>query len=178
MVLADTLAIFLVVVGVMVSLPGLWLLCRGLWPHAVATSTASLSGGLVKAFLTGIPLAIVATILAAVLSKVPSLGGALVVLVISVFVIYASVGIAGLATSVGQKLPSPGDNDCPWRVTMRGSTILVLSFLLPFIGWFVILPAVLLIGSGSTTLNFFRAKDKNKPLVSPGDQPPQALTQA
>ncbi|MBK7837103.1 MAG: hypothetical protein IPJ49_05330 [Candidatus Obscuribacter sp.] len=109
MVLADTLAIFLVVVGVMVSLPGLWLLCRGLWPHAVATSTASLSGGLVKAFLTGIPLAIVATILAAVLSKVPSLGGALVVLVISVFVIYASVGIAGW-TSVGQ--------NCPPRVTM------------------------------------------------------------
>jgi hypothetical protein len=86
------------------------------------------------------------------LSKLPQpVGGILAVGDICLFVTYASAGVAGLATVVGERLPSPADAQCPWKATIRGGVILELSYLLPILGWFVLLPASIIIGAGSIT---------------------------
>ena len=38
MLMADTMSIFFVILGMMLAFSGLWLLCRGLWPEAVAAA--------------------------------------------------------------------------------------------------------------------------------------------
>ena len=40
MLMADTMSIFFVILGMMLAFPGLWLLCRGLWPGAVAAAAS------------------------------------------------------------------------------------------------------------------------------------------
>ncbi|MBP9094791.1 hypothetical protein KBI23_27475, partial [bacterium] len=60
MLMADTLAIFLVVLGFLLALPGLWLLCSGLWPTAVSRTTLDCNSGLLFPFLVGIPISLVA----------------------------------------------------------------------------------------------------------------------
>jgi hypothetical protein len=35
MLMADTMSIFFVIMGMLLAFSGLWLLCRGLWPGAV-----------------------------------------------------------------------------------------------------------------------------------------------
>jgi hypothetical protein len=65
----------------------------------------------------------------------------------------ASVGVAGLATSIGERLASPADTGQAWRATLRGSVVLVLTYLLPVLGWFVIIPASFIVGSGSAVLS-------------------------
>lgn len=160
MVLADTMAIFFVVLGLIIALPALWLLCRGLWPDSVQHTTDLCHRGLFKSFLCGIPLTLTAFIGFGILSKLGSPGGVAAAGLLSVYVIYSSVGIAGLVTAVGQKLPAPEDDSCPWKATRRGSIVLVLSYLLPFIGWFVILPSSLLIGCGAATRNLFAMRHK------------------
>src|SRR6266542_674561 len=52
MLMADTMAIFFVILGLLLALPGLWVLCRGLWPRAVAKA-AELCGGGVRQFRPG-----------------------------------------------------------------------------------------------------------------------------
>jgi hypothetical protein len=149
MLMADTLAIFLVVLGFMLALPGLWLLCRGLWPKTVENTTQDCQRGLLFPFLVGIPITVVTVVATIIASK--SLGGASGIVslaIVCLFVLFASTGIAGLTTSVGMKLPSPADLDRPWKATIRGSIVLELAFLLPILGWFIILPSALIIGSG------------------------------
>ncbi len=174
MIMADTLAIFLTVVGFLIALPGLWLLCRGLWPEAVSNTTADCARGLLKPFLVGIPIAAIAFFAAAFTGKV--LGGLITLLIICLFVFYASVGIAGLTTAIGQRLPSPADSDRPWQATIRGSVVLELAFLLPILGWFLILPAALIIGSGSAlraSISGFRNRKRRARLL---DNPDLGIT--
>jgi hypothetical protein len=61
----------------------------------------------------------------------------------------ANIGVAGLATTIGRRLPSPTDQLSPWRATLRGGIALELTYLLPFLGWFIVLPAATIIGTGA-----------------------------
>jgi len=157
MLMADTLAILFTVLGFLIALPGLWLLCRGLWPGTVELARADCTRTLWKPFLTGIPVTAAAIFLGAILSRLPQpVGGVIAVLDICIFVTYASAGVAGLATVIGERLPSPADAQCPWKATIRGGIILELAYLLPILGWFVLLPSSIIIGAGSVTRSFFK----------------------
>jgi len=165
MIMADIMAYFFVVLGLLLTIPGLWLLCRGLWPQTFAYTTEYSRKTLLKPFFIGLPLAVVVVVLTGILSKLPQpAGGISTILFLSLFFIYAHTGVAALATTLGERLPSPKDKDYPWNATVRGGVVLELSFLLPFIGWFVILPVSLIIGAGLTTraliANFRRRKLK------------------
>jgi hypothetical protein len=153
MLMADTMSIFFVILGMMLALPGLWLLCRGLWPEAVAAAAERCRKGLWSSFLAGLPITIlmaaVTAILFNVLGPVGKIAG---VGVVCLYMLQAHAGVSGLATSIGRRLAAPLDEQRPWRSTLRGGVVLELTYLLPFLGWFVILPASIIIGSGAANL--------------------------
>ena len=153
MLMADTMAVFFVVVGLMVSLVGLWLLARGLWSSRVALAAERFERGLVVPFVAGLPIALAAFVAGAVAAKLPGGGGgALAVAIGCAFFAFSSVGASGLATCVGRRLASRVDEGSPWRATLRGSVVLVLACLVPLLGWFVILPAATVAGAGAAAL--------------------------
>src|SRR5215831_15726638 len=153
MLLADTMAIFLVVLGFMLALPGLWLLCRGLWPKRVNYAALTCGRSLYRPFLAGVPVTLVAVVLASLSKSMPGpLGTIWAGAIICLYLMQASVGVAGLATCIGERLASPSDTGRAWRATLRGSIVLVLTYLLPILGWFVIIPASFIVGSGSSAL--------------------------
>ena len=153
MLMADTMSIFFVILGMMLAFPGLWLLCRGLWPEAVAVAADRCRKSLWSSFLVGLPITImmivVTRILFSVLGPVGKITG---VGVVCLYMLQAHTGVSGLATSIGRRLLSPLDEQRPWRSTLRGGVVLELTFLLPFLGWFVILPVSIIIGSGAANL--------------------------
>ena len=153
MLMADTMAIFLVTLGVMLAFPGLWLLCRGLWPDIVAGAAGRCRKGLWSSFLVGLPVTLMmagaVAILFNVLGPLGKIAGAGL---LCLYMVFAHAGVAGLATAVGQRLSSPADEARPWRATLRGGVVLELAYLLPILGWFVILPASIIIGCGGATL--------------------------
>ncbi len=163
MLMADTMAIFFSVLGFLIAFPALWLLCRGLWPDVVDSSKGDCAVTLFKPFLVGLPLTLAAFFAVAFLGKLPQPAGGISSLgLICLFITYASSGVAGLATVVGERLPSPADAQCPWKATIRGGIVLELSYLLPFLGWFVLLPVSIIIGAGATTRALIRSR-KQKP---------------
>jgi hypothetical protein len=166
MLMADTMAVFFVTVGLMVSFVGLWLLARGLWPDRSAAAAARLERGLAVPFLVGLPVAAVFLLAAAVVANAGGkLGGVVAVGIVCLFFTYSSVGASGLATLIGRRLSSHVDAASPWRATLRGGVVLVLAYLAPVLGWFAIMPITTVIGCGATTLALMRRADAREPVA-------------
>jgi hypothetical protein len=153
MLLADTMSIFFVILGLMLAFPSLWLLCRGLWPNVASGATAVCSRGSIKGFLVGVPITAGVALLVALSNVLGPLGKLVAAAIICFYLLIANIGVAGFATAIGERLKSPVDLERPWRATLRGGMILELTYLLPILGWFVILPASIIIGSGAAALS-------------------------
>ncbi|MBX9568562.1 MAG: hypothetical protein K2X77_06675 [Candidatus Obscuribacterales bacterium] len=163
MLFADTMAIFFVILGLLLAFPSLWLFCRALWPEQVARTTETVG---LKSFFVGVPVTAVAVVVVIVVGKLPASAGQIGgVIAFSALLLFAQIGVAGIATHIGNRLPSPVDKDKPWRVTLRGGIILALTYLLPLLGWFLIIPVSVITGAGSATRALFpRKKAKTKEL--------------
>jgi hypothetical protein len=120
----------------------------------VAEATTRCSEGLLKPFLAGLPLTMLMVLAAIVLSNLLGpLGKIAAVSIVCLYMVFAHIGVAGLATCIGQRLASPTDAEQTWRATLRGGIILELPYLLPILGWFGLLPISIIIGCGATTLS-------------------------
>jgi hypothetical protein len=166
MLVADVIMWFLIIVGICLAFPALWLLSRGLYPRQVENIADYLEKSLVKPFFIGLPIALAAFFTVAALGgkKSPFMDIAMF-LILGAFLFYANVGVAGFATMIGRRLPSPVDAERPWKCTVRGGTALVLSFVFPFLGWFCILPFSLIIGAGALTNRLIASRKKHGAFV-------------
>jgi hypothetical protein len=152
MLVADVIMWFLLIVGVLLAFPALWLLSRSLYPKQNENIANYLEKGRVKPFFMGVPIAAACFLGVAFFGnqKNPFCDMASI-LTLVFFLFYSNIGTAGLATMVGRKLPSPADLERPWKCTLRGGIVLELAFLFPVLGWFFLLPASLVIGAGALT---------------------------
>ena len=153
MLMADTMAVFFVILGMLLAFPGLWLLCRGLWPNTVELARARCRQGLWSSFLAGVVITFLMVVSTIVLvNRLGSVGKIAGVVLVCVYLLHAHTGVAGFATAIGERLASPVDEARPWRATLRGGLVLELAYLLPVLGWLGILPLSIIIGSGASTL--------------------------
>ncbi len=67
--------------------------------------------------------------------------------------ILLSVGLTGVVNELGAKLFSEYDNR---KQTVLGGVVLTFACALPFVGWFLLLPYVGLVGIGAMILGFFQ----------------------
>ena len=119
MLLADIFSIALSIVGFLLSLQGLWMISRALWPTRVRNASLRIHRNSVASFFLGLLIILVVIIVAIVTAKRGGAPGQFFAFALgSAFVVYANVGVAGLATHIGQRLPSPVDSDRPWRATV------------------------------------------------------------
>lgn len=149
MLMADTMSIFFVVLGMLLAFSGLWLMCRGLWPDAVEAAAERCAKRIWPYFLAGLPLTFVTIVLTKFLFVLGPAGKIAAVAVVCLYMLQAHTGVSGLATAIGRRLPSSLDQHSPWRATLRGGIALELTYLLPILGWFIVLPASIIIGTGA-----------------------------
>ena len=148
--MADVLTVFLVILGLLLMFVVYWLAAVALFPAAIDRAEEAYARP-VRTTLLGalvfVPLLFLGIIIS---SKVPNpavklLGAAigLIPLLLGLF------GSAGLAQRIGRGLPSPTDETQPWRRVLRGGPVLALTFLLPFLGLFFLIPWALISGTGA-----------------------------
>ena len=152
MIMADVLTWFLLIVGIILVLNSYWLVAVSLWPRWVeACADRYRQPGRVT--LTGVIVAIPGVILVMLFRNIHhAAGNALSIIVIGVLLIVGMAGSAGMAQRIGQGLVSPKDESQPWRRVLRGGIVFAFTMLLPFVGWFVVLPWALVSGLGAVTL--------------------------
>ena len=153
MIMADVLTYFLLISGALLVFIAHWLGAYALFPGLVEGCRGSYGRRPVAATLLGLAVLVPALAAGLALTHVghPLLNLA-VLLALTAPLLLALLGSAGLALRVGAGLAAPGDAGQPWRRVLRGGAVLALIFLLPLIGWFVLLPWTLVSGLGAALL--------------------------
>jgi len=146
-----------VAVGLFLAIGSYWLLARSLWPGLAHEAELRFSATPLTSVLTGFPVGIVVLIvngalLAAPLQPVKAVGFVTTGLGLG----FALAGATGMVGRIGRGLASPTDAGREWIRTLKAGAVLLLSCLLPVLGWFVILPIMLVGGLGTATLAIVR----------------------
>jgi hypothetical protein len=154
MIMADILLWTLIILGTYVVLVAYWIGAYALFPGRVERCHSVYGSRPVAATLVGLLILLPSLFLGIGLVKAlphPALQtpviGALLVLTL-----LCLVGSAGFALRIGSGMSSPLDATQPWRRSLRGGLVLGLVFVLPFLGWFVLLPWTLASGLGAFVL--------------------------
>jgi len=154
MIMADILLWTLIILGAYAVFVAYWLGAYALFPARVERCRAVYGARPVAATLVGLLILIPALIAGTVLSKAlpHPLVQTPVTAALLVMALVCMVGSAGLVLRIGAGLPSPVDEAQPWRRSLRGGLVLGLAFVMPFLGWFVLLPWTLASGLGAFVL--------------------------
>ncbi|MGE0103926.1 MAG: hypothetical protein AB7H86_21890 [Blastocatellales bacterium] len=149
MLMADTMTVFFVILGLLLAFPALWLLARGLWPGTIGAARDLFERGLIGSFLAGAPAVLLIVFVTALVGRLGTPGKIGAGALICFAIVYAGCGVSGLATMIGERLRGTDEREGGWRSTLLGGIILTLSWLLPVLGWFVILPISMTVGLGA-----------------------------
>ena len=151
---ADVYKILYLLLGFYAVFVSYWLLAAGLLPAFVQRASGNYGAHPVKTLLVGLltfgPIQLLGWGLAQAPNPAVKIVGTTILLL---SLLLAVMGSAGLALRIGEGLKAEIDARSPWRRTLRGALVLGLSFNLPLLGWFVVLPATLVSGFGAFVLN-------------------------
>ncbi|MEO6445366.1 MAG: hypothetical protein ABIZ91_05190 [Gemmatimonadaceae bacterium] len=158
--MADVFKIVFLVLGTMLVLVSYWLATTALFPSWVDRTRAVYADKPVRATLIGVVIGVPAGVAGVALTaNAPSVALKVVgALFVSLPVLLALAGSSGFALRIGVGLAMPHDAQTPWRRVLRGGAVLALCFLLPLVGWFVVLPWTLVSGVGAALLSMRRER--------------------
>lgn len=153
MTMATVLAWVVGFLGTMLMFVAYWLAASALCPNVVARAAEQYRRPFRLTFL-GLLMVLPLVLIAIGLLKLNNP----VVVMLGIGVIAGSaligfIGSAGLCLRIGQGLASPSDEHQPWRRVLRGGVVLVLTFLLPFFGWFALTLWTLVSGFAAAVLS-------------------------
>lgn len=143
-------------IGFFIAFPALWLLWKALMPSWTDAAEASVTKHPILSFCAGLPIALVWVGAGVAIAGAGGVGGFIAATGLAAFFLYANAGVAGVATWLGKRLPSPADADRPWKATLRGGLALEFTFMLPLVGWLFILPVSLITGCGAATIGLIK----------------------
>lgn len=146
--LSSTLFFVAVVGALFASILGMLLVVLGLWPGFSARAEEAISSKPVRSMAFGLPALAAILAVSALLLGVPSPPARLLgVLVLGTGAALTLCGLTGVVLRVGRGL---GGDARPGDVAVRrGATALLLAWLFPLLGWFVVLPLSLAAGLGA-----------------------------
>jgi hypothetical protein len=158
--LADVFTIVFIILGFIIVYISYWLLSVGLFPRFVERCATQIGAAPVKTTVLGAVLLVpLVAIGLGISSKAPNGAVKLFGLSIALLGILGGLfGSAGLALRIGQGLKSARDDHEPWRRVLRGGIVLALTFVMPFLGTFVIMPFTFICGFGAFAICVFRRK--------------------
>ncbi|MGC6426432.1 MAG: hypothetical protein ACON5H_05475 [Akkermansiaceae bacterium] len=153
--MADVLMGTLIILGFYVSMLSYWLIAYALAPKLVSGSRTSFENtpwkNILVGLLVGTPIAIAGFLLFAIPNPAFKILGFAVILLPLLMGLFGS---AGLCEKIGQGLSMSHDEGQDWLRVRRGGIVLGLTFIFPLLGWFLVMPVVLISGIGALFLSW------------------------
>lgn len=149
--MADVYAVFGTLLALGIAFPGL---LTGSWlvfPDTVDRAGARITTTPLRSFFLGVGGVILTAIVVTLLNAMPfGLTKFLGVLLTFAAFGVATVGAAALAVHLGDRLRDHGAPTLTRAgAVVRGAVVLELAAVFPLVGWFLVIPAVLLMGFGA-----------------------------
>jgi len=167
MIVADVLSILFFHLGLLLVIPAYWLVMRAIFPRHLETMERNYRTRPFVTFFTGVGVALGLVFVTAMLGAVPAQPIKVIALLFGFGSLgFSLAGAGGLVAHIGGRLRGARDEAEPWRATVRGGLAAMLSCMIPVLGWFILLPILLVSGVGASVLAIFgtsRAPEKPAP---------------
>jgi len=165
--MADISAIFFILLIVSIAFPSMLTVWWLLFPSIVARAQTRVEKTLARTFWLGLVIVIALTIPIVILLALPFgpakfLGWILLAASLAV----SSIGSAGIAAHLGERMKQTGNNYSPLSAFLRGSIVLELAAFFPVLGWFFLWPLALITAFGATGFALLNWMPREKTQVS------------
>lgn len=147
-------------IGILISLPGLLIALNLLFPDLSERAYLRLTWTPVMSFIIGLPVVAVFAVWIGVAAD----GGATAIAISGTLLalLLWSIGSAGLSRVLAERIQEFTGQDTPLPNLLRGTIILELAMLTPFIGWFLFLPLTATASIGASVFALIRWIPKRK----------------
>jgi len=150
MIMADVFKILFLILGMLICTVSYWLMFSALFGRAVARAQQALATRPWRTFFNGIlagaPLILLGIAMASNGAGPIKLLG---VTLLMALVAAALFGSTGLVWMVGRGLGNPQLPSHTGALVFRGGSVVSIACVFPLVGWFLVLPAVLIAGFGA-----------------------------
>ncbi|MCP4419056.1 MAG: hypothetical protein GY805_20765 [Chloroflexi bacterium] len=137
------------------TLATLLVLLPALLPNLVQRTQQIVNNSPGRSFLIGLVNALFFGVLIAIFLQGDEFGGLLAVILGLALLSLTAVGLAGLNQIIQERLYPDGGSV---KVGLKTAVLLIAASLLPFLGWFVLTPILLLISLGAAIMALVRRK--------------------
>jgi len=148
--MADVFKILFLILGMLICTVSYWLLFASLFPKAVGRTQTLVVARPYRVFMTGaflgVPLSFIGFAMAAQGAGPLKLLGIFILMSIALAALFGSTGLVrqvGLGLYSGPARPGNGG------LTLRGGAVVSIACVFPLVGWFVVIPVVLIMGFGA-----------------------------
>jgi hypothetical protein len=160
---ADVYAIFGTLLALGIAFPGMLTAWWLLFPGTVERASKRVSTTPGRCFGLGVLATLMLAIPAAALLALP-VGGAklLGIVLVAAGLAFASLGAAGMAAAMGRVWRRhAGENASQTGSFVRAAVVLELAAAFPFLGWFVFIPASILVSLGGAVFAVLRWESRS-----------------
>jgi hypothetical protein len=149
--MADISAFFFILLIIGIAFPAMLTVWWLLFPNLIARAQQRIEKTLATSFWLGLVVVVALTIPIVILLALPlgpakALGWTLLGLALAV----ASIGSAGIAAHLGERMQQTGNHFSPLSAFIRGAVLLELAAFFPVIGWLFVWIPLLVASFGAT----------------------------
>ena len=161
--MADISAIFFILLIISVAFPSMLTAWWLLFPSVVMRAQIRVEKTLARTFWLGLVIVISLAIPIVVLLALP-FGPAKFIgwILLAASLALSSIGSAGIAAHLGERMKQTGINYSPLSAFLRGSVVLELAAFFPVLGWFFLWPLALITAFGATGFSLLNWMPREK----------------
>jgi hypothetical protein len=173
MIMADVFTVLFVILGFWLLYPACCLMARSLAPDRVEAARDYVAAHPYRSFGWGLVVWAPSILGISVLAQGPGPLKLAALFGFAALMAHTFLGLAGLATRIGEGIGSPLDADRPWLATVRGMVCLQIPGTLPILGWFVVAPTAFMLGAGAA----WRTRKAEAPAPAPEVAPAEIASE-
>ena len=165
--MADISAIFFILLIISIAFPAMLSAWWLLFPALITRAQTRIEKSLARSFWLGLVIVIALTIPIVILLALP-FGPAKFIgwILIAASLALSSIGSAGIAAHLGERMKPAGNSYTSLGAFVRGSVVLELASFFPVLGWFFLLPLALITAFGATGFALLNWLPREKPQAS------------
>lgn len=173
--MADISAIFFILLIISIAFPCMLVVWWLFFPNLIMRAQTRVEKTLSRTFWLGLVVVIAVTIPIIVLMALP-FGPAKFLgwILLAVSLALSSIGSAGIAAHLGERMRHAGNNYTPLSAFIRGAVIFELAAFFPIIGWLFVWPIMLIAAFGATGFALLNWMPREKTIRTPEPLPTQA----
>ena len=165
--MADISAIFFILFIISIAFPSMLTAWWLLFPSVIARAQIRIEKTLSRTFWLGLVIVIALAIPIVILLALP-FGPAKFIgwILLATSLAISSIGSAGIAAHLGERMKQMGNNYSPLNAFIRGSVVLELAAFFPVLEWFFLWPLALITAFGATGFALLNWMPREKAQVS------------